>query len=119
MNKNQAKELATRETPTVSPFYQRYAEIQKDNPDCIVTYRVVDFYEIIGKKAEQAAEILELTLMSRNAGLSERVPMCGYPYRVADAYLEKLIEKTSVIVVEPGAEPFKILSRAAAGAFGD
>ena len=102
------------ETPTVSPFYQRYAEIQKDNPDCIVTYRIGDFYEIIGKKAEQAAEILGLTLTGRNVGLPERVPMCGYPYHVADTYLEKLIEKTSVIVVEPDAEPFKILSRAEA-----
>ena len=103
------------EMPTVSPFYQRYAEIQKDNPDCIVTYRMGDFYEIMGEKAEQAAEILGLTLTGRNVGLPERVPMCGYPYHVADTYLEKLIEKTSVIVVEPDSEPFKILSRAEAG----
>ena len=110
-----AKQEEKVETPTVSPFYQRYAEIQKDNPDCIVTYRMGDFYEIMGKKAEQAAEILGLTLTGRNVGLPERVPMCGYPYHVADTYLEKLIEKTSVIVVEPDAEPFKILSRAEAG----
>lgn len=110
-----AKQGEKVETPTVSPFYQRYAEIQKDNPDCIVTYRMGDFYEIIGKKAEQAAEILGLTLTGRNVGLPERVPMCGYPYHVADTYLEKLIEKTSVIVVEPDAEPFKILSRVEAG----
>lgn len=110
-----AKQEEKVETPTVSPFYQRYAEIQKDNPDCIVTYRMGDFYEIMGKKAEQAAEILGLTLTGRNVGLPERVPMCGYPYHVADTYLEKLIEKTSVIVVEPDAEPFKILSRAEVG----
>lgn len=110
-----AKQEEKVETPTVSPFYQRYAEIQKDNPDCIVTYRMGDFYEIMGKKAEQAAEILGLTLTGRNVGLPERVPMCGYPYHVVDTYLEKLIEKTSVIVVEPDAEPFKILSRAEAG----
>ena len=110
-----AKQEEKVETPTVSPFYQRYAEIQKDNPDCIVTYRMGDFYEIMGKKAEQAAEILGLTLTGRNVGLPERVLMCGYPYHVADTYLEKLIEKTSVIVVEPDAEPFKILSRAEAG----
>lgn len=110
-----AKQEEKVETPTVSPFYQRYAEIQKDNPDCIVTYRMGDFYEIMGKKAEQAAEILGLTLTGRNVGLPERVPMCGYPYHVAETYLEKLIEKTSVIVVEPDAEPFKILSRAEAG----
>ncbi len=79
-----AKQEEKVETPTVSPFYQRYAEIQKDNPDCIVTYRMGDFYEIMGKKAEQAAEILGLTLTGRNVGLPERVPMCGYPYHVAD-----------------------------------
>lgn len=110
-----AKQEEKVETLTVSPFYQRYAEIQKDNPDCIVIYRMGDFYEIMGEKAEQAAEILGLTLTGRNVGLPERVPMCGYPYHVADTYLEKLIEKTSVIVVEPDAEPFKILSRAEAG----
>ena len=110
-----AKQEEKVETPTVSPFYQRYAEIQKDNPDCIVTYRMGDFYEIMGKKAEQAAEILGLTLTGRNVGLPERVPMCGYPYHVADTYLEKLIERTSVIVVDPDAEPFKILSRAESG----
>ena len=114
-DKQPAKLEEKAETPTVSPFYQRYAEIQRDNPDCIVTYRMGDFYEIMGEKAEQAAEILDLTLTGRNVGLPERVPMCGYPYHVADTYLEKLIEKTSVIVVEPDAEPFKILSRAEAG----
>lgn len=110
-----AKPEEKAETPTVSPFYQRYSEIQRDNPDCIVTYRMGDFYEIMGEKAEKAAEILGLTLTGRNVGLPERVPMCGYPYHVADTYLEKLIEKTSVIVIEPDAEPFKILSRAEAG----
>ena len=99
------------ETPHVSPFYAKYLEVQKHNPDCIVTYRLGDFYEIMGEKAEQAAEILGLTLTGRNVGLPERVPMCGYPYHVADTYLAKLIETTSVIVVEPDAEPFKILSR--------
>ena len=88
-----AKQEEKVETPTVSSFYQRYAEIQKDNPDCIVTYRMGDFYEIMGKKAEQAAEILGLTLTGRNVGLPERVPMCGYPYHVAEPYLESKCEK--------------------------
>lgn len=99
------------ETPTVSPFYQRYAEIQKDNPNSIVVYRLGDFYEVMGEKAEQAATILDLTLTGRNVGLPERVPMCGFPYHVADRYFGKLTESVSVVVVEPDAEPFKILSR--------
>ena len=103
------------EKASVSPFYAKYSELQKANPDSVIVYRLGDFYEVMGEKAEQAAEILGLTLTGRNVGLPERVPMCGYPYHVADTYLEKLIEKTSVIVVEPDAEPFKILSRAEAG----
>ena len=114
MDEQPAKPEEKVEMPTVSPFYQRYAEIQKDNPDCIVTYRMGDFYEIMGEKAEQAATILDLTLTGRNVGLDERIPMCGFPYHVADRYLGKLTESVSVVVVEPDAEPFKILSRAEA-----
>lgn len=66
--------------------------------------------EIMGEKAKQAAEILGLILSHINVGLSQRVPMCSYPHSVMNAYLGKLIEKTSVTVVEPDAEPFKILS---------
>lgn len=102
------------EKSTISPFYTKYSELQKANPDSIVVYRLGDFYEVMGEKAEQAATILDLTLTGRNVGLPERVPMCGFPYHVADRYLEKLTESVSVVVVEPDAEPFKILSRAEA-----
>ena len=109
------KPVAQEEKASVSPFYEKYSELQKSNPDSIIVYRLGDFYEVMGEKAEQAATILDLTLTGRYVGLDERIPMCGFPYHVADTYLEKLIEKTSVIVVEPDAEPFKILSRAEAG----
>ena len=99
------------EAPTVSPFYAEYLRVQKANPDSIVVYRLGDFYEVMGDKAEQAANILDLTLTGRNVGLPERVPMCGFPYHITDKYLGKLTESVSVVVVEPDAEPFKILSR--------
>lgn len=102
------------EKSNVSPFYAKYSELQKSNPDSIVVYRLGDFYEVMGKKAEQAATILDLTLTGRNVGLPERVPMCGFPYHIADRYFGKLTESISVVVVEPDAEPFKILSRAEA-----
>ncbi|HBJ09031.1 MAG TPA: hypothetical protein DDY73_08495, partial [Coprobacter fastidiosus] len=89
-------------------------EFKKTNPDSIVAYRLGDFYEVMGEKAEQAATILDLTLTGRNVGLDERIPMCGFPYHVADRYFGKLTESVSVVVVEPDAEPFKILSRAEA-----
>ena len=102
------------EKASVSPFYAKYSELQKANPDSIVVYRLGDFYEVMGEKAEQAANILDLTLTGRNVGLPERVPMCGFPYHITDKYLGKLTESVSVVVVEPDAEPFKILSRAEA-----
>ena len=102
------------EKASVSPFYAKYSELQKANPDSIVVYRLGDFCEVMGEKAEQAATILDLTLTGRDVGLDERIPMCGFPYHVADRYFEKLTESVSVVVVEPDAEPFKILSRAEA-----
>ena len=102
--------VAQEEKSSVSPFYAKYSELQKANPDSIVVYRLGDFYEVMGEKAEQAATILDLTLTGRNAGLDERIPMCGFPYHVADRYFGKLTESVSVVVVEPDAEPFKILS---------
>ena len=102
------------EKSSVSSFYAKYSELQKANPDSIVVYRLGDFYEVMGEKAEQAATILDLTLTGRNVGLDERIPMCGFPYHVADRYFGKLTESVSVVVVEPDAEPFKILSRAEA-----
>ena len=106
------KPVAQEEKSSVSPFYAKYSELQKANPDSIVVYRLGDFYEVMGEKAEQAATILDLTLTGRNVGLDERIPMCGFPYHVADRYFGKLTESVSVVVVEPDAEPFKILSRA-------
>ena len=102
------------EKTTVLPYYAEYLRVQKANPDSIVVYRLGDFYEVMGEKAEQAATILDLTLTGRNVGLPERVPMCGFPYHITDKYLGKLTESVSVVVVEPEAEPFKILSRAEA-----
>ena len=98
------------ETPTVSPFYAEYLRVQKANPDSIVVYRLGDFYEVMGEKAEQAATILDLTLTGRNVGLDERIPMCGFPYHVTEQYIEKLLDKVSVVVVEPDKEPVFIKS---------
>lgn len=98
------------EKASVSPFYAKYSELQKANLDSIVVYRLGDFYEVMGEKAEQAATILDLTLTGRDVGLDERIPMCGFPYHVAEQYIEKLLDKVSVVVVEPDKEPFFIKS---------
>lgn len=98
------------EKASVSPFYAKYSELQKANPDSIVVYRLGDFYEVMGEKAEQAATVLDLTLTGRDVGLDERIPMCGFPYHVAEQYIEKLLDKVSVVVVEPDKEPVFIKS---------
>lgn len=98
------------EKASVSSFYAKYSELQKANPDSIVVYRLGDFYEVMGEKAEQAATVLDLTLTGRDVGLDERIPMCGFPYHVAEQYIEKLLDKVSVVVVEPDKEPFFIKS---------
>ena len=102
--------VAQEEKTTALPYYAEYLRVQKANPDSIVVYRLGDFYEVMGEKAEQAATILDLTLTGRNVGLDERIPMCGFPYHVAEQYIEKLLDKVSVVVVEPGKEPFFIKS---------
>ena len=102
--------VAQEEKSSVSPFYAKYSELQKANPDSIVVYRLGDFYEVMGEKAEQAATVLDLTLTGRDVGLDERIPMCGFPYHVAEQYIEKLLDKVSVVVVEPDKEPFFIKS---------
>lgn len=102
--------VAQEEKTTVLPYYAEYLRVQKANPDSIVVYRLGDFYEVMGEKAEQAATILDLTLTGRNVGLDERIPMCGFPYHVAEQYIEKLLDKVSVVVVEPDKEPFFIKS---------
>ena len=97
---------------TISPVYRRYLDAQKQNPQAIVLIRVGDFWEAMGENARTVAGELNLTLTSREVGLPERVPMCGFPYHVTEVYLEKLLEKHGVILAEDGREPKYILSHA-------
>lgn len=77
----------------VSPMMLHYIEIKKKYPDTIIFYRLGDFYEMFFEDAVTVSHELELTLTGRNAGLDERVPMCGVPYHAKDAYIEKLIDR--------------------------
>ena len=96
------KEETTQEKPQqVSPVYTQYTDIQKKYPDCVIAYRLGDFYEILGNNAAEIANILDLTLTGRDVGLESRMPMVGFPYHVADKYISKLVEKGyKVAVVE-------------------
>ena len=115
----QTKEPLTEETEelpeqgnevSVSPIYRQYLEAQLANPKVVVLLRVGDFYEIMGENARTVAEELDLTLTSREVGLPERVPMCGFPYYASDAYIEKILDRHGVLLAEDGQEPKYILS---------
>ena len=119
----QTKEPLTEETEelpeqgnevSVSPVYRQYLDVQKANPQAVVLLRLGDFYEVMGENARTVAEELDLTLTSREVGLPERVPMCGFPYHVAEVYIEKILEHHGVLLAEAGQEPKYILSHAEA-----
>ncbi len=77
----------------LSPMMLHYVELKDNYPDVIILYRLGDFYEMFFEDAEVISHELELTLTGRNAGLEERVPMCGIPHHAAQVYIDKIIAK--------------------------
>jgi len=76
-----------------TPMMKQYQEVKAQNPDAILFFRLGDFYEMFGPDALIASQELDITLTGRDAGMKERVPMCGVPYHAVDNYLAKLIKK--------------------------
>lgn len=70
---------------------QHYLSVKDKYKDCIVFYRLGDFYEMFFEDAKRASELLDLTLTGRDCGLKERAPMCGIPFHAADGYIAKLV----------------------------
>ena len=77
----------------VSPMMQHYLQTKEQYKDCILFYRLGDFYEMFFEDAILASRVLELTLTGKQAGLDERVPMCGIPHHAYASYVDELIEK--------------------------
>lgn len=77
----------------MTPMMQQYLETKKEYKDCILFYRLGDFYEMFFEDALTASRELEITLTGKNCGLEERAPMCGIPYHAVDGYLNKLVSK--------------------------
>lgn len=77
----------------LSPMMRQYIEIKEQNKDCIVFYRLGDFYEMFFDDAKLGSQELELTLTGRDCGQEERAPMCGVPYHSAEGYISRLVEK--------------------------
>ena len=77
----------------LTPMMQQYMETKKEYPDCILFYRLGDFYEMFFDDAITASRELEITLTGKNCGLEEHAPMCGVPYHAVDGYLNRLVSK--------------------------
>ncbi len=77
----------------LTPMMQQYMETKKEYQDCILFYRLGDFYEMFFDDALTASKELEITLTGKNCGLEERAPMCGVPYHAVDGYLNRLVSK--------------------------
>lgn len=77
----------------ITPMMKQYLEIKEKNEDIIIFFRLGDFYEMFFEDAILVSHELELTLTGKNAGLDEKIPMCGIPHHAANVYIEKLVDK--------------------------
>ncbi len=90
----------------LSPMMEQYMEIKNNYKDCILFFRLGDFYEMFFDDAILASKELELTLTGKNCGQEERAPMCGVPFHSAESYIAKLVEKGyKVAICEQIEEP--------------
>ena len=77
----------------LTPMMQHYMDTKKEYPDCILFYRLGDFYEMFFEDAKIVSKELEITLTGKSCGLEERAPMCGVPFHSVDGYLNRLVAK--------------------------
>ena len=92
----------------MSPMMTHYLQVKEQYPDCVVFYRLGDFYEMFFDDAVRVSKILDLTLTARDCGDKQRAPMCGIPYHAADTYIAKLVEcGEKVAICEQLEEPVK------------
>ena len=77
----------------MTPMMQQYLKTKEEYKDCILFYRLGDFYEMFFEDALTASKELEITLTGKNCGLEERAPMCGVPYHAVEGYLNRLVSR--------------------------
>lgn len=91
-----------------SPMMQKYLATKEQYKDCLLFYRLGDFYEMFFDDAVVASKVLDLVLSGRSCGMEERAPMCGVPYHAVDGYVAKLLEKGyKVAICDQLSEPKK------------
>jgi DNA mismatch repair protein MutS len=76
-----------------TPMMDQYFRIKEQHRDCLLLFRLGDFYEMFGDDAVIGSKELEITLTSRDKGKKERMPLCGVPWHALDSYLPKLLSK--------------------------
>ena len=84
---------------TLTPMMKQYMSVKSKYKDCILFFRLGDFYEMFFEDAVIASKELEITLTKRDCGQKEKAPMCGVPYHAADSYISKLIEKDYKVAI--------------------
>ncbi len=82
-----------------TPMMQQYLQTKKEYSDCILFYRLGDFYEMFFEDAEVVSKELELTLTGKNCGMEERAPMCGVPFHALEGYLNKLVSNGHKVAI--------------------
>lgn len=92
----------------LSPMMVKYLETKKDYPDCILFYRIGDFYEMFYEDAKIASEVLDLVLTGKDCGVEERAPMCGIPFHAADSYVTKLVSNGYKVAIAEQVEDPKL-----------
>ena len=101
-----SEEKSKKETPETpvkkedySPMMQHYLSVKEQYPDALLFYRVSDFYEMFLEDAKVASRELDLVLTGKNAGLKDRVPMCGVPHHAISGYLQRLTQRGYKIAI--------------------
>ncbi len=92
----------------MTPMMQHYLDTKKEYPDCILFYRLGDFYEMFYDDAKTASKELGLTLTGKDCGMPERAPMCGVPHHAVETYLSKLVKKGYKVAIAEQMEDPKL-----------
>ncbi len=88
-----------KESNTLSDMMRHYLDIKEQYKDCIVFYRLGDFYEMFFEDAKEASRLLDITLTGRDCGMETRAPMCGVPYHAVDEYIAKLVSLDKKVAI--------------------
>ena len=83
----------------LSPMMEHYLKAKEEYKDCILFYRLGDFYEMFFDDALLVSRELELTLTGKDCGMAERAPMCGIPFHAADIYITKLVDNGHKVAI--------------------